>query len=322
MKREIKYDILIIIGLAAIILAHVNPSKYIFQLRNFDVVLMILISSYLGLKSYKNIGFVEYIKKRFIRLVIPTWIFLVIFFCLNFFFNFIVVDYKTIITSFSLHSGIGYIWIIRIYFIIAFLIPICSVLLSKSKKYTYIFTIFLYILYEIMCHFGFFNNNILEYLFAFIIPCYTLIIISTLIFNLGNKQLFSIIITSFVIFVSCGVYLYMKTGVIQQTQIMKYPFRLYYLSYGVLISSILVLMLNKKHIIKTNKIINFISKNSLWIYLWHILFIYIASQFEVHWFIKYMFTVICTVIIVYVQSKIIGGIRNKSIKKCLAVFIG
>ena len=63
MKRKTNIDILKVVGLFCIILAHVNPNKYIFQLRNFDVVLMILISSYLGLKTNDNLKYIEYLKK-------------------------------------------------------------------------------------------------------------------------------------------------------------------------------------------------------------------------------------------------------------------
>ena len=48
-KRRIDLDILKVIGLLCIIFAHANPPDILFRIRNFDVVLMILISAYLGL---------------------------------------------------------------------------------------------------------------------------------------------------------------------------------------------------------------------------------------------------------------------------------
>ena len=71
------------IALLCIILAHVNPPTIVFQIRNFDVVLMMLISSYLGLISKKNYNYFSYILSRIKRLIIPTWIFLTIFFIIN-----------------------------------------------------------------------------------------------------------------------------------------------------------------------------------------------------------------------------------------------
>lgn len=46
MKRKKYSDILKVIGLLGFVLAHVTPPTVIFQFRNFDVVLMILVSAY------------------------------------------------------------------------------------------------------------------------------------------------------------------------------------------------------------------------------------------------------------------------------------
>jgi fucose 4-O-acetylase-like acetyltransferase len=55
-SRDIRFDILKVIGLFCIILAHVSPPSLIFQLRNFDVPLMVMISgSVFYLSSFKKI---------------------------------------------------------------------------------------------------------------------------------------------------------------------------------------------------------------------------------------------------------------------------
>ena len=54
-KRRTDVDIIKVVGLLCIILAHTNPPSVLFQFRNFDVVLMIMVSTYLGIKSYNNI---------------------------------------------------------------------------------------------------------------------------------------------------------------------------------------------------------------------------------------------------------------------------
>lgn len=48
-ERILRYDILKVIALLCIILAHVNPNGLVFQLRNFDVPLMIIISVWLSI---------------------------------------------------------------------------------------------------------------------------------------------------------------------------------------------------------------------------------------------------------------------------------
>lgn len=52
--RDDTVDVLRFIGLAMIILAHVDSPSVLFQLRNFDVPLIVLISSMLFGLSYKN----------------------------------------------------------------------------------------------------------------------------------------------------------------------------------------------------------------------------------------------------------------------------
>ena len=46
-KRLLNIDILKFIGIICIIIAHTNPPKIIFQIRNFDVILMCIISIFL-----------------------------------------------------------------------------------------------------------------------------------------------------------------------------------------------------------------------------------------------------------------------------------
>lgn len=304
--RRIDIDILRVIGLLCIILAHVNPPKKIFILRNFDVVLMIIISSYLGIISFKKIGYLQYIKKRFKRLVVPTWIFLVIFFIIAYIFNLCIINKKILFDSFSLMSGIGYVWVIRIYFIISILIPICKKLIdTKSTKFIVLSTIILYFIYEILYYYGIFNNITIENLLAYIIPCYTLIILSYYIFKINNKKKVLITFISFIIFISLTIYFYRTTNTLMNIQEYKYPFRIYYLSYGVFVSSFLILCLTNDKLcnILNNKIISFLSYNSLWIYLWHILIIYILKKYTFTWYINYIILIIIPSLIVILQNK-------------------
>src|ERR1035437_5304545 len=85
-KRDTSLDVLRAIGLLLIILAHVLPPEPIFQLRNIDVPLMMLVSgAVFGLSSGANKSYLSYLVSRIRRLVLPTWIFLTIFFGLYFF---------------------------------------------------------------------------------------------------------------------------------------------------------------------------------------------------------------------------------------------
>lgn len=75
-KRVAEIDFLRAEGLLLIVLAHVNAPAVLFQMRNFDVVLMVFV---IGM-AYANstpIRYRDYVVKRFRRLVIPVWLFLI-----------------------------------------------------------------------------------------------------------------------------------------------------------------------------------------------------------------------------------------------------
>lgn len=266
----------------------------------------------------------KYFVKRIKRLVVPTWIFLIFLFIFNYFFRIQVWDKKTIISSFLLNNGIGYVWIVRIYLIIALIIPIISNSIAKyGSKKVYVGSAILYGIYELIAYYGAFNNGIVLYLFAYIIPCISLIVLSHAIVNSSNKRLIYMTIVSIVIFLMVFFRLYYINNRIVATQAYKYPFRFYYLSYAISVSLILLLILrnNKIEELLYNKVIEFISNNSFWIYLWHILFL----QFNIcdNFIVKYIFVFLSSVVVTFLQGKIIKILERKGgNKEIINIFKG
>lgn len=139
--RDYRIDILRSIAIFLIILAHVKPNNFVFNIRNFDVVMMVFVSgASFSLSSKMNFfekrEYFSYVVKRFKRLILPAWTFVTMFFCF-FIFVFqinrqeIPFTWKVVVTSYSLISGIGYVWIIRVLFCISILNPWLSVLNEK-----------------------------------------------------------------------------------------------------------------------------------------------------------------------------------------------
>ena len=320
-KRFVSIDILKVIGVLCIILAHVNPPQIISIIRTFDVVLMMLVSAYLGIKTINKENFINYSVKRFKRLVLPTWSFLVIFFIISYFFKLSLVDKETLIHTFLLTDyGIGFVWVIRVYLIISLLIPLFNYLKNKFKKsIIFIITILLFMIYEFLCYKGLFKMDYygnyvlyLKYILSYIIPCFLIINISDFLFETKKKNLILFLVINVLIEIVLGYYLYKKYGIFQSFSTMKYPLRLYYLSYGFVISSLLILILKNKKIVDflDNKIVLFISKNSLWIYLWHMLFIYIFQKMNLNWLIMYLFVLVLSIVVTYVQNFIISKMKK------------
>lgn len=175
MIRDNKIDLLKTIGILMIMLAHTYTlPKSLFQFRNFDVILLVLISAMLQTsKNYNN--FKEYLSislKRMLRILLPTWAFLSIFFSIIFVYsviNHIQFPFSiwTIFESYILINGIGYVWIMLIYIIMAFIGPFTVKInnMYNSKKVV-ISVIFIYILYElILTNIEINNLSILNYIY-------------------------------------------------------------------------------------------------------------------------------------------------------------
>ena len=119
-ERNYYLDFLKFLGLSLIILAHVPIPNWLAAIRNFDVPLMVFVSGCLSNGSLgRSDGLFAYYKKRFLRLLVPTWIFLTIYFGIFLVFGKNGLPAKeTILKSYLLQNdSIGYVWIIRIYFI-------------------------------------------------------------------------------------------------------------------------------------------------------------------------------------------------------------
>lgn len=299
-------DFLKFIGLTGIILAHVGPPNWLFALRNFDVPLMVIVSSMLAEKSYikykdTHNGFVTYWRKRFKRLVIPTWIFLAFYFVFELLCGILHEPYYYL-TSFALtRYGIGYVWIILIYLYSAILIPCIDKIQNKSTALYLI--ICSYILYEFACFKELNTNKIIDSTIFYIIPYGILTYLGYCYTSMSSKKKLNIIIVTFISFIICGIFYWYVNGEPTTVQIAKYPPRLYYLSYGIACSCVLLYIFERFDFkIHKNCLIKFISTNSLWIYLWHIFVLKIIDLSNIcnQWLAKFMITYFGSIFIVYI----------------------
>lgn len=326
-KRNYAFDVLKVIALMGIVLAHVNPGGLVFQLRNFDVPLMIMISVWLSLKTINcdNFKYGGYIYSRVKRLITPTWIFLTIYFLIKFSIG-ESKSVKDIIMSYSLIGGIGYVWVIRIYIYVAILTPIINKIYKYLKKYQSItLVILMYCMYILLVN----RVNLLSGITKILVTAsivdfvgYSFVVyVAILIYNLKNKDIIKVGLLFGIVF----FYLALENNFVQ-TQNFKYPIKLYYLSYAFFISIFLYLIvdkLNKNNKLKKCKAINFISKNSMWIYLWHILFISqvnnLFTNSNLGYIYRFILLVLIATIITYIQNIMKSILRNKSNLNYIAI---
>lgn len=274
-NRDFSIDVLRTIGICLIILAHVNPVNIIFQLRNFDVPFMVILSGYLFSKSSQNINSIskKYLYKRFKRLVFPVWIFLIILFTFMIIVRPSALNIKLVLGSFFLLNGIGYVWIIRIYLLVAIFGPY---LLKKiGHKNELLKIIIIYCLYELLFFYyqQNFENSILEQTIFYTVPYILLFCYGSLYEKFTKKDIKKIIIFSLMICILGLIYSYYKYSIILNLQNYKYPARLYYIFYAILMANLLLENKNKFNFLEELKIKNliiFVGNSTMWIYLWHI----------------------------------------------------
>lgn len=284
-KRRADIDFLRALAFFLIVLAHVgNVPTILLQLRNFDVVLMVIVMGMSYNLTGGGIESLEYIIKRFKRLIFPVWGFLIVYFLaasiLKNTFSAFDFDLRDIIYSFILQTGIpgyvgiGYVWIFRVYFLMAIVAPLLKKISDKcSTKMCIITLIGLALVNEVVCllcellsqlSLGEIISQIIPYLTGYAVALF----IGIMIDKLSRVQRLIIIFFYGVIFFS-----HILIFGIELTQTYKYPPRAYYLSYAIIASMICYTCTHIK-VLKSlvqSKAIRWVSKNSLWLYLWHII---------------------------------------------------
>ena len=329
--RDNRVDILRFLGLAMIVLAHVNPPEIIFQIRNFDVPLMVMVSGVSFSLSYKQESYISYLWKRVKRLLFPLWIFLTCYFALIFFTGYPIKlpSVRTILESYSLLSGIGFVWIIRVFLFMAALAPFIMKLHLKSKKnFHYFLTISLtYLAYEIILLISkpFFSTSkwviIFENIILYLMPYAVIFAIGLRLNSINRKLLVYMAISCLSAFGIIALSFYLNSGLFIQTQNFKYPPSIYYLSYAVGISIVLWLaseyIVNFINNLKLTTPVLFIAQNSMWIYLWHIPLLNIIKM---PFYFSYLLILLTASLITFIQvnlirSLVLPNVQNIDIRK-------
>lgn len=321
--RDSFIDFLRFIGLSLIIFAHVDPPAALFQLRNFDVPLMVLVSAMaFGLSFRPGTPYGQYVWSRMKRLAFPAWIFLTGYFAVLLWIepNHPSLAPRTVLESYALIGGIGYVWIIRIFLFIALAAPfIYRFHQSTGSNIRYLAVLLaVYLTYE-LCRYvtlPYLKEGVWHWVSLvvyFLIPYSVLFALGLRLSSLGRGGHWALLFGALVTFVVLGAYLYMQTGDVVATQQYKYPPSAYYFSYALVACMVLCIMggylwqvVEKVRPLRATVL--FIARNSLWVYLWHIPF---AEHVEAHFVLKYVVVYMLAVIITVWQSYAVKGLLTE-----------
>lgn len=343
-QRDPSIDMLRFIAISGIILIHIEPSsELVCQLRGFDVPLMVFLSGvsfYLSSRRQNKETYLAYCKKRFIRLILPAWIFMAFYYTtlslicvlLN---RAIPVSPNELLHCFSFTTG-WYVWIIRVLFIIALIAPVIRHInfekMSRGKILLLCLLILLF--FEPIGHFikmqeDYYNEY--WYYLAMNIP-YIIIFIMGYVVHLYTKQnMLYISLFAFGTYCILAVSYIIQTETYQNTSVAKYPPMLYYTSYAIAVVMILFAYKNKIqmafHMLKLETLTTFVGTHSIWIYFWHIPIINIGLKISDNYLIRYLFVYTVAVAITSMQVQMVNYItqliRNDNIKKNVKqIFLG
>lgn len=334
--RDYSIDIMRFIGLLGVILAHVGAPSELSVIREFDVTLMVFVMCGSYLLSNKNENYLKYVRKRFNRLVVTCWKFLFIYYtCFYVFsilfhqsFHYSVDDIFFTVYTFDKFGGT---WVIRVYFIIALVLPFAKNIVKHidSNKKEILFWIFIavlycvyYLLFKYYNDFAYENNVIRYMIYTYIIEAFgwALCVFTSVKIWLGNAKIKYYLVASCILFLMAGyVFGYTTMGNY------KYPPQILYLSYGILISIILKIIFNIKikngekiADIVCNKFsfIVWMSVNSMWVYLWHLLYLslfrFVLERIPVidTWYVLYIIVIGFSVLTTICVNKV-NNLLNK-----------
>lgn len=302
MKRDASIDIMRFVGILFIILAHILPSSSpLFQLRTFDVSLMIFVSG-LAYAGRKMEAYPQFVWKRLKRLLVPVYLFLILYFLVNWLLSacgiVVMPETEKIVGTFLLiDPNIGYVWVIRIFLTIMLVTPLLMWIESSIKNnglFGLLITFWLVAQYYLIVWLlplkpGMFVNDYILYTTGYAV----LFLLGLRMKHTSVSVQMSFFATLLVAMVCLGIGVAAERGSWLKMQWYKYPPQTYYLVWGALVSLLFWTCRKWWSGIMDKKWINFIGQNTIWIYLWHIPFVeFMNKSFpELHWGIRY--AVVC-----------------------------
>lgn len=280
MKRDVNVDNLRGLAMVLMILTHSlapywanKTARFIWEWSHFSVPLFVFCSIIIFFArsfSFNWKNFFEYIKKRFIRLLIPYYIYLFAHYVLRFILNNHELSWSSIKQSIYLWFG-GSSWLVFLFLALSILSPIIFYFYKKNKPLFYFYGLLSFFSTIYFSFFGFSDYKKIMWLpwSIFLYFC---------IFFLKLKKNKLNVLISFIFFSAVFVILFITHFYRNNTTSLfqnKYPPNLYYLSFGFAAISLLY-YLSGAGLFKgkfLHYVLSFFSRHSYSIFFIHVLVI-------------------------------------------------
>lgn len=317
-KRDSSIDLLRFVGISLIILAHVSAPEIVLQLRTFDVPMMFFISGLAYSGKVPDFSF-QFLWHRIKRLIIPTYIFITAYYLIDILFKAIKgvndVSIKSIIDSYLLIGGIGYLWVIRVFLMIGILTPTLLFIADKLKNTRLLFvaTMIWLSVFSLLItnHFG--TEFVIVREFFYYAASYSLLFIwGVRAKKMNDKSLFANIALFLFFFIAVmATFFFVNHGHNYAINRYKYPPCWHFVLYGLFMSILLYLIVRKCRLNRINKWIQLIGSNTIWLYFYHILFVQTFENVNMHWVTRYFAVYILSATVTLLQIFIADYLYSK-----------
>ncbi len=253
----------------------------------FAVQVFVYCSAYLFFLKpfvYTKESIISFIKKRFVRLFLPYYIFLGVYILLNYFLHNSPIRPKYVLESIFVYGGVEIDWLVLLFVQFTFIMPLLSFLWEKYKLlfWAYASISLLSSLYL------YFSPITFNYRYIMWLPWSILCVLALLVIQYGKHRFFyPVLFVSSVAVYIAGYFYKLSLGLSPSLFDNKYPPNLYYLVYG--IAGIVILTYCNKITVIPNAVrvcINFLSTYSYSLYFIHYSLLSIATYLLT----KYHFT--------------------------------
>lgn len=315
MLRGLAMFSMIIIHATAYFLSN-SFAHWLWDLSQFAVPLFIFCSAYLFFLKpfvFDLHEFIEYFKKRIIRLLIPYYIFGSIFLLIIYKYSHNDFSKDFIRRSVLIWGGIDFNWLVLLFLYFIFLLPLISWLYQNKRKLFYLYSCISFIVSLYLV----FYQMPLDYRLIMWLP-WSLLVVFTLLFMKHKDSKVSL---SLFLFGSLAVFtglrfIELKIGHTLWQYNNKYPPNLYHLSFGIFWTCFLYMLAKKKvfSIPVIKNLFHFLSVNSYSIYFVHFMVIYfltlvIKMKFEA-WYQFFLWILILTLGVQYIINKFSNILRH------------
>lgn len=296
LTRDAYVDFLRAFGLLMLVVAHTWAPEWMISVRNFDVPLMVFISA----MCYKPLrgGYLAYFAKRVKRIYGPVFVFLSLFFLAEVLCFWGIgkpkIELKTVVGSYLLLNSpsIGYVWIMRVFLMMALLLPLLHKWLKNAGFWTVgivvsgIIGVQPFMIGAVDAVDNKIMRLILDETVLYALGYSAIAILGLKIRDFSRREVIAVVFVSLTFIIGFVWY----DGMHFRPQFYKYPPQSLYLLYGIFGSAVMWGLKTLLAPVMTWSFFTYLSENSMWIYLWHIIPVYaIARWAEVSnmWFGRY-----------------------------------